>query len=85
MRETDANDDALSRIPLDPADVGLMISTFATAARLGAVNPDFAVDLREVITGIGIALLNHDQTHRARTPDPQRHPTGQCYRRPPRR
>ncbi|HKS46380.1 MAG TPA: hypothetical protein VJT49_14965 [Amycolatopsis sp.] len=40
MRETEANDDALPPIPLDPADAGLMISTFAVAARLGTVNGD---------------------------------------------
>lgn len=61
MRETEANDDALPPIPLDPADAGLMISTFAVAARLGTVNgdPDVTADLCEVITGIGMALRTH--------------------------
>ncbi|MGH3468540.1 MAG: hypothetical protein ACRDQF_12525 [Thermocrispum sp.] len=62
MRETEANDDALPPIPLGISDVGLMISTFAVAARIGAVNgdPDVTADLCEVITGISMALRTQD-------------------------
>lgn len=52
----------LPPIPLSTSDVGLMISTFAVAARIGAVNgdPDVATDLCEVITGISMALRTED-------------------------
>jgi hypothetical protein len=62
MRETEANDDALPPIPLGTSDAGLMISTFAVAARIGAVNgdPDVTADLCEVITGISMALRTQD-------------------------
>jgi len=62
MRETEANDDALPPIPLRMADMGRMISAFAVAARIGAVNgdPDVTADLCEVITGISMALRTQD-------------------------
>lgn len=61
-RETEANDDALPPIPLSTSDAGLMISTFAVAARIGAVNgdPDVTADLCEAITGISMALRTQD-------------------------
>lgn len=62
MRETEASDDAQPPIPLGTTDAGLMISTFAVAARIGAVNgdPDVTADLCEVITGISMALRTQD-------------------------
>lgn len=59
MRETEAaHDEVLPPIPLTMPDAGLLISTFAVAARIGAINgdPDVAADLCEVITRVGIEL-----------------------------
>lgn len=62
MRETEAQEDALPPVIMTSRDAGLVLSTFAVAARVGLVNgdTDVAADLCEVVTGVAMELRREE-------------------------
>lgn len=57
-KEREAAEDSRPPVLLNAEQLGLVLSAFTVAARLGVVNgdPDVAADLCEVITGISMRL-----------------------------